>query len=397
MRVDGNQPRAILDMNASDKRPAILVISRNLPPMVGGMERLVWHIVDELRAEYRVHVVGPTGCTPLLPDGVTATEVPLKPLFWYLLCSKASTLWQALRLRPRIVFAGSGLTAPFAWLAARLVGARAVVYLHGLDIESRQPIYRLLWRPFFRRCDQILVNSHFTHQLACDAGVAAERIAILHPGVELPDTRDAARQRTAFRHEYELGDFPIMLYVGRITARKGLALFVREILPGIIEQLPDAKLVVVGDEPTHALHHQQGEYKRVADTLAANGLTRSVLFLRNLDDRALDSAYFAADVLVFPVQQQSYDNEGFGMVAVEAAAHGTPTVAFAAGGVPDAVSDGVSGDLIPAGTYSAFADAVSVRLDSCDAKISESCREFALPFSWTAFGRRLRATVSIES
>lgn len=384
-------------MNTHDKRRTALVITRNLPPLVGGMERLVWHIVDELRAEYRVHVIGPKGCTPLLPDGVTATEVPLKPLLWYLVRSKVSALWQAVRRRPDIVLAGSGLTAPFAWLAARLAGARAMVYLHGLDIESRQPVYRLLWKPFFRRCDQVLVNSHFTHQLAYEAGIAAERITILHPGVELPDMDDAEQQRAAFRQRHELGDSPVMLYVGRITARKGLAVFVREILPGIIERNPEAKLVVIGDEPTHALHHRTGEYKRVIDTLQTNGLYERTLFLRNLDDRALDSAYFAADVLVFPVQQQSHDNEGFGMVAVEAAAHGTPTVAFAAGGVPDAISDGISGDLIPAGTYSAFANAVSVRLDSRDAKIAEFCRGFALPFSWAAFGRRLRAAVSIRS
>jgi hypothetical protein len=61
--------------------PNALVITRNLPPLVGGMERLVWHIVDELSREYRVHVIGPAGCGAYLPRGVTVNEVPLKPLF----------------------------------------------------------------------------------------------------------------------------------------------------------------------------------------------------------------------------------------------------------------------------------------------------------------------------
>jgi hypothetical protein len=80
--------------------PNALVITRNLPPLVGGMERLVWHIVDELSRDYRVHVIGPAGCGAYLPRGVTVNEVPLKPLIWYLLHAKLTALWQAFRRRP---------------------------------------------------------------------------------------------------------------------------------------------------------------------------------------------------------------------------------------------------------------------------------------------------------
>lgn len=370
-----------------------MVITRNLPPLVGGMERLVWHIASELRPDYRLHVVGPAGCRTLLPSAVTASEIPVRPMAAFLLRTKLTSIWQALRLRPRLIIAGSGLTAPFAWLAARLCGARCVVYLHGLDIEARHPIYRLLWRPFFRRFDRILVNSRFTEQLARSAGVPAKHIAILHPGVDLPDPRGAPNQTVSFRERHGLGDHPILLYVGRITARKGLAGFAQDVLPQILNQQPETRLVVIGDEPTQALHHQSGERQRVIDALRALHLEDRVLFLRNIDDDALRAAYFSADALVFPVQERPGDHEGFGMVAIEAAAHGLPTVAFASGGVVDAIEDGTSGRLIPPGDTRAFADAVLEIVARADpASRRAACRQFAERFAWPLFGEALRSS-----
>ncbi|RMD68618.1 MAG: glycosyltransferase family 1 protein, partial [Gammaproteobacteria bacterium] len=40
----------------------VLVVTRNLPPLVGGMERLMWNLIDQLRQRARVHVIGPKGC-----------------------------------------------------------------------------------------------------------------------------------------------------------------------------------------------------------------------------------------------------------------------------------------------------------------------------------------------
>ena len=379
-------------MRASAELPIALVITRNLPPLVGGMERLVWHIVDELHTEYRVHVIGPVGCARRLPPGVSATEIPLKPMFGYLLRTKLAAIRQALRLRPAIVFAGSGLTSPFAWLAARLTGARCISYLHGLDIEARHPVYRLLWRPFMRYGDRVLVNSRFTQQLAIQAGVASERIAILHPGVALPDISHADKLGKEFRARHSLGDAPLMLYVGRITARKGLATFVQNILPIIVDRQPTAKVIVIGDEPTQALHHQAGERQRVQRALTNKKLQDKLLFLHDVDDASLQAAYFAADVLVFPVQDLPNDHEGFGMVAIEAAAHGLPTVAFAVGGVVDAIKNSHSGNLISPGDMATFAQNVIALLAVTPPERSawaNTARTFAAEFAWPNFGRRL--------
>ncbi len=377
-------------------RRRALVITRNLPPLIGGMERLVWHIVDVLRLDYRVHVIGPQGCGGHLPNGVSVTEISIKPMPLFLLRSIWVAIVQARRLRPTLVFAGSGLTVPFAWLAARLVGAHCVVYLHGLDIEADHPLYRLLWRPFLRRCDRVFVNSRFSRSLAVKIGIDPTRIAILPPGVTPPDLTDAETRRRNFRAKYRLDDTLLMLYVGRITERKGLSAFVRGILPAVLAHLPNAKLVVVGDEPTQALKHRSGEKRRILESLQKNRLEDRVLFLDRVGDSELSAAYFAADTLLFPVQDLPGDHEGFGMVAIEAAAHGLPTVAFAAGGVPDAVADGRSGRLIAPGDNHAFTAAVIDCLSRNDVEkrlAAQRARQFAEDFSWTHFNDRFRTAL----
>jgi phosphatidylinositol alpha-1,6-mannosyltransferase len=379
-------------MSTNGSRPRALVITRNLPPLVGGMERLLWHIVDELRAEYEVHVVGPRGCGEYLPADVNASEVPLRPLWRFLASAKFVSARLALRLKPQLVFAGSGLTAPAAWLAARLSGGHCVAYLHGLDIEAGHRLYHLLWHPFLRHCDRLLVNSSYTRRLAESVGIDPQRIEMLHPGVALPERVQAGLLRERFRQDHRLEDRPVMLYVGRITARKGLLPFVRDILPSIDAGIPSWRLVVIGSEPVDALAHKEEIGERLRDALQGNGLGDRITWLPHVDDRELTAAYFAADVMIFPVQELAGDHEGFGMVAMEAAAHGLPTVAFAAGGVTDAVANGRSGTLVRPGDNDAFAQATIALLGAAPGErtaMATSARAFASGFTWPDFGHRL--------
>lgn len=387
-----SQSQEAASRHRAPQSPRVLAITRNLPPLVGGMERLVLHMIDALCTDYRVHALGPVGSSRHLPPEVSVSEVPAAPLWRFLLLASWRAVGAALKPPPRLVLAGSGLTAPFAWVAARIARAPCVVYLHGLDVETRHPLYRLLWRPFLRRCDRVLVNSRFTRDLAARIGIDAGRIEILPPGVELPDMAKAEEKRRAFRSKHGLDNVPLMLYVGRITARKGLAVFVQDILPAVFARQPRAKLVVVGAEPAQALKQSAGETRRVLDLLNVQGLSERVVFLGELeqDDPDLSAAYFAADALVFPVQSIPGDNEGFGMVAIEAAAHGLLTVAFSAGGVPDAVKDGVSGYLLDAGDNSGMAKRLTDLLShTISPDGAASCLRFASEFSWPNFKNKL--------
>ncbi|MEO8161742.1 MAG: glycosyltransferase family 4 protein, partial [Arenimonas sp.] len=189
-----------------------------------------------------------------------------------------------------------------------------------------------------------------------------------------------------------LGARPVLLSVGRLTRRKGLVEFVRAALPAIVATHPEALLVVIGEEATDALHTAAGsERERIEAAATAAGLSANLRFAGRCSAAELTQAYQAAQVHVFPVLEQVGDVEGFGMVALESAAHGLRTVAFAVGGVPDAIDPGRSGTLVPSGDYAGFAGAVLELLASpATAEAIAAGRAFATDKDWTRFGVRLR-------
>ena len=369
--------------------PRILLVSRNFPPLLGGMERLNQHLLQELEREYEVLLVGPAGAKGYVSNPERARTCPPRPVSAFLACAAMQGMRLGRRERPRLVIAGSGVNAPPAWVAAKASGARWMVYLHGLDLVAKNILYQRVFLPIIRRADAWLVNSHATARLAEAAGLDGARIHLLHPGVEIPGTA-GADQIQAWRDSRGLGERPLLLSVGRLTKRKGLREFVLHALPAILAVHPGALLVVVGEEPRSALSASTIGVEMLREAAHANGTHASLQILGRLSDTQLGLAYRAATALVFPVLDSPDDIEGFGMVAIEAAAHGLPTVAFSVGGIPDAVAEGISGYLIVPGDYAGMAARLSALLCGRDSGDSAQCIAFAARFAWPRFGVQLR-------
>ena len=179
-----------------------------------------------------------------------------------------------------------------------------------------------------------------------------------------------------------------------MTQRKGIAEFIRHALPAIRSEIPDVQLLVIGSEATNALKHKEGVRAGIEAAIRETGLEPNVTLLGSVDDACLSDAYFASDAMVFPVLDLPGDVEGFGMVAVEAAAHGLPTVAFAVGGVPDAVAQGESGWLVPAGDVVGMIEGVLRVLRTPDKASADRCRQHAERFGWPVFDQKLRSAVA---
>jgi phosphatidylinositol alpha-1,6-mannosyltransferase len=189
----------------------------------------------------------------------------------------------------------------------------------------------------------------------------------------------------------------VLLSAGRLTARKGLAAFIRQSFPRIRRAHPGIVLLIIGGEAAQALKHRLGVIEDIKRAIEDMDAQEDIRLLGNVSDERLKQAYFGADLLVLPVVDLPGDVEGFGMVAVEAAAHGLPTVAFNVGGVADAVSEDRSGYLVAAGDYDAMAEVIVAALSPPSARdnLAEQCVAHAREFTWEIFGEKLLAAIGL--
>jgi len=330
-------------------------------------------------------VIGPMGCKQHLPENITVYETSPK-LAHFLLAATWLAIRCCRRTRFDAVIGGSGLIGPTLRVIAWLFRLKTVVYLHGLDIVVDNLAYQLLFIPSLRGINRVAVNSHNTRDLAVKKGIDGKRITIVNPGTSLPAEIEQA-SRLDFRQRHAIPFVRYLLFTGRMTRRKGLSEFLRHTLPLILDSEPDIGLVVVGENPRDSLN-QLGEEAQILATISALDLQDKVQFLGKLNDRDLQICYAEASVQIFPLVEVAGDVEGFGMVAIEAAACGTPTVAFDIGGVADAIS-AQNGNLAPPGAFSLFAEQVINVLRS-GLPNAEQCLSHARQFSWQSYNDKMR-------
>jgi len=213
-------------------------------------------------------------------------------------------------------------------------------------------------------------------------GADPDRVEIVAPGVDHaffgPGARAGARRAVGIDPAQS-----VVLYVGRIQALKGLDVAVEA-----LAQLPGRPLLVVVGGPSgrDGRLYLSGINKR-AESL---GIDDRIRWVAPQPHERLASYYRAADVVLVPSQSES-----FGLVALEAAACGTPVVATAVGGLHALVVDGVTGFLTDR-SPPAFARAAGLILSDpgLAGRLSDAAVAHARTFTWAGAAHRLARLLS---
>jgi len=224
-------------------------------------------------------------------------------------------------------------------------------------------------------------------------GAVPERIEVVPPGVDhhlfFPGDPGVARAALG------LGAGPVLLFAGRIQPLKGADVAVRTLAalsPGVErngEERPSDRagpptLLLVGG-PSGA--DGEAELARLHDLVAGLGLEERVKFVPPQPHGRLALYYRAADVCLVPSRSES-----FGLVALEAAACGTPVVAAAVGGLRTLVNHGVSGFLVEGRDPRVYASHVAQLLHdpTLAAEMSVEAGLLARRYRWSITAGRLR-------
>jgi glycosyltransferase involved in cell wall biosynthesis len=246
----------------------------------------------------------------------------------------------------------------------------------GIDGVSDMPflkrVFLLIDRAAGKRAELLTVLSERERKLSVSLRLAAEsRILVVPNGVDAAEFAvDDALRREA-RERMRLGDYFVILSVGRLSSEKGhsvlLEAFAR--LAELDCASGNTKLVIVGDGP------EMLNLKRRAAEIAGVDFDESLVEFGRVSfvGRSSDIRHFlaAADLFVLPSLY-----EGFGIVLLEAMAAGVPIVASRTGGVPEIIDDGVDGVLVEHGDSDALAAAISPLISDPDSltRISENAK-----------------------
>jgi len=243
------------------------------------------------------------------------------------------------------------------------------------------PAHRRQFEADVVRCaDGIVVSTFEERELLVERYDAVpDRIEIIPPGVDhaVFTPGDAARVRRLWR----AGRDPVLLFVGRIQPLKGVDLAVQCL--AALEH-PRAQLVVVGGPSGADGDRELTRVHRLARDL---GVADRVRFEPARAHEDLAGYYRAADVVLVPSRTES-----FGLVALEAAACGTPVVASSVGGLRAIVDHGVSGYLVeerdPYAYAAHVADVLRDPAHAAEMRVQAAAR--ARQYTWSIAAARLR-------
>jgi phosphatidyl-myo-inositol dimannoside synthase len=356
-----------------------LVLTPDFPPSRGGIQVLVHRLVThatELNA--RVLTLGPGPVAAEFDRGAPVQVRRVGTRYGGRQADVAklnvAALREAVRLRPELVLSAHIVVSPAAAIIRRSLRIPVVQYLYAKEIGARPKLAGFA----VRHADAVIAISRYTEQLALEVGADARRVALIPPGVDLPD---GAAVRNG-----EGDGRPRLVTVARLEDRyKGHDVIARA-LPLVRARVPEVEWVVVGDGPLR---------KHLEQLVRSNGVTGSVRFVGSVSDAERDGWLRRADVFAMPsrLPARGLAGEGFGIVYLEANARGLPVVAGCVAGALDAVVDGETGLLVDADDHFAVAEAVStLLLDRERARsIGDAGVEHSRSFAWPTIAERVES------
>jgi phosphatidylinositol alpha-1,6-mannosyltransferase len=249
--------------------------------------------------------------------------------------------------------------------------AQLMLTFHGSEIQRLASRRLLRWSTshLLQKATRISVVSTFARDLLQRNFPESAGKVVITPGALRTDLAVEQAAANARRKT-------VILTVARLNPRKGQ----REVIAAL-QALPDA----LRDRVEYWLvgGHNKENYA-AALAVAAARADFPVKFLGDIPDEKLGAIYAQADLFAMTSMPHKHSVEGFGLVYLEAGAHGLPVVAHAIGGVPEAVIDGETGLLVAPGDGAALTAAFARLLGdpALRRRLGEAGRARARAHTW---------------
>ena len=373
-----------------------LLVTNDFPPKIGGIQSLLWEWWRRLPPDRFAVLTSPYDGAdafdaeqPFRVERITEPVLLPHPLMVRRIDQLAADIGADLVvLDPAVPL---GLVGPTLALPYDVV-------LHGAEVTvpGRLPVSRQALGWVLRNARHVIAAGTYP---AAEAERAAGRplpTTIVPPGVDTDRFRPlSADERAATRTRHGLPvDEPLVVGVSRLVPRKGFDTVIRA-MAEVRTRHPDAVMAIAGGG------RDEQRLRRVAREVGA-----PVRFLGRVDHDELPRLYGSADVFAMVCRNRwgGLEQEGFGIVFVEAAACGVPQVAGDSGGATDAVADGETGIVVddPGSATAATRTAAAI-----DALLADDHRRRAMgaaarrraetEFSYDVLAARLGAALGVDA
>lgn len=334
-------------------QPRVLLVTSDYPPRVGGIQVVMDEVCRRLDPE-RLHVIAPAfdgdeahdAARPWPVTRVRPQQIGPTPRMRALFDRTCDAF------RPDVVCFGSALPTSLLAGAALRRGLPWVTFVYGAEVAvpALAPGVRGMLGRMSAEASGLVATGSWVADVCRD--LAAPRpvapTLVMLPGVDAerfrPGDAAAARRRLGLEP-----DRPTITSVSRLVPRKGMHLLVGAAAK-LRRRHPDLQVAIAGSGREH---------DRLAMLVDRLDLADCVRLLGRVDDDALADVHRAADVATLLCHDRWFgaEQEGFGIVLVEAAACGVPVVAGRSGGSGDGVVDDVTGVLVDARDLSQVVDA----------------------------------------
>lgn len=327
--------------------PRIIVYSEIFPPKSGGSGRWFFELYSRLKVIKPVFLVGAT--PEDTPFDKTHSELhivryDIKRSNWgFRSLTSIKEYWRQFRILAKLIKENNAIEVHCcrilpegvpALLAKIALGTPYTCYIHGEDIEVARTSRELtmLTKLIMRFATQLICNSKTTKGYVEKYWSAYQHKAVtLHPGVDTEYFIPAEATTTG-----TAGKIPTLLTVGRLQQRKGHDVVIKALAElkarGVIYQYR-----IAGDG------EEKAALKALSDRL---GVTDQVVFLAEISDQILKAEYQNCDIFILANRRVGNDDEGFGMVLLEAQACEKPVIAGRAGGTWETMIEQETGWLV---------------------------------------------------
>ncbi len=373
--------------NARDELRLLSLGAEWLTVRAGGLNRYAAGLAHALRKQHVSQQWLVVGDSRQLPRGGVGVHGVASPgdSIWNRWRGMRTAFANALEGHPDLIASHFAL---YSYPVCRQLGSLPhVVHFHGpWALESaaegagwlNRHLKHLIERSVYRTGDRFITLSQaFADLLVERYRVNPNRVRVIPGGVDVERfasdvTRSQARELLGWDQNR-----PLLLSVRRLVRRTGVGELIQAMV-AVRERRPEALLLIAGTGP---------QEQRLAELVNELGLRNHVHLLGFLPDEQLPLAYRAADFSVVPTQSL----EGFGLIAAESLAAGTPPIVTPVGGLPEVVG-GLSANLV---TDDKSIEAIGERLGQALAgEIATpspgECHQYAREhFSWSEISRRV--------